>query len=60
MQKMKYKVLLNKVEVQNIVSVDMVNNKVTYIDDNSHFPYMPCTIQCEPGELTLEPVNEQN
>lgn len=56
---MKYKVLLNGKEVENIVSVDMINHKVTYINERSHFPYMPDTIQCEPGELTLQKVEDE-
>ncbi len=57
---MKCYVKLNGIIVENIVSVDLEKNKITYIPENTHYPYWPTTIQCEPGEITLEKVeNEQ-
>lgn len=55
---MKCKVLLKNKEVENIVGVNMEKNTITYIDENTHFPYYPTTIICEPGEITLEKVEE--
>jgi len=55
---MKYRVKLNNNIVDNIVAFDLKRLTITYIDEKTHFPYIPTTIQCEEGEITLEQVNE--